>query len=107
MPSLRSPLQLSQAGTNSEGSMPEKGQPIFLDYSQAALDAAYDQAAYAPNREQLIKRRISDSELVRLYVGEPERVAGRPAAPSQGFLRIPLGETKVFGVLPIICRPRS
>src|SRR6201981_2558613 len=59
--------------------MPEKGQPIFLDYSQAALDAAYDQAAYAPNRDQLIKRRISDSELVRLYVGEPERVAYGPA----------------------------
>jgi hypothetical protein len=27
--------------------------PVFLDYDQAALDAAYDQAAYAPNREQL------------------------------------------------------
>jgi hypothetical protein len=31
--------------------MPEKGPPVFLDY---------DQAAYAPNREQLIKRRIRD-----------------------------------------------
>ena len=30
--------------------------PVFLDYDQAALDAAYDQAAYTPNREQLIKR---------------------------------------------------
>ena len=39
---------------------------MFLDYDQEALDAAYDQAAYAPNREQLIKRRISDSELARL-----------------------------------------
>ena len=29
----------------------------------------------APNREQLIKRRISDSELARLHIGEPERVA--------------------------------
>jgi hypothetical protein len=34
--------------------MPEKGPPVYLDYDQAALDAAYDQAAYAPNREQLI-----------------------------------------------------
>jgi arylformamidase len=59
--------------------MPEKGPPIFLDYDQAALDAAYDQAAYAPNREQLIKRRISDSKLARLHVGEPERVAYGPA----------------------------
>jgi arylformamidase len=67
------------SGTNNEGSMPEKGPPVYLDYDQAALDAAYDQAAYAPNREQLIKRRISDSELVRLHVGEPERVAYGPA----------------------------
>jgi len=59
--------------------MPEKGPPVFLDYDQAALDAAYDQAAYAPNREQLIKRRISDSKLARLRVGEPERVAYGPA----------------------------
>jgi hypothetical protein len=46
--------------------MPEKVPPVYLDYDQAALDAAYNQAAYAPNREQLIKRRISDSELARL-----------------------------------------
>jgi arylformamidase len=55
--------------------MPKKGPLVFLDYDQASLDAAYDQAAYAPNREQLIKRRISDSELTRLRIGEPERVA--------------------------------
>lgn len=55
--------------------MPEKGPKVFLDYDQAALDAAYDQAAYAPNREQLIKRRIRDSELVRQRIGEPERIA--------------------------------
>jgi arylformamidase len=55
--------------------MPEKGSPVFLDYDQAALDAAYDQAAFAPNRAQLIKRRIRDSELTRLRIGEPERIA--------------------------------
>jgi arylformamidase len=55
--------------------MPEKGPLIFLNYDQAALDAAYDQAAYAPNLEQLIKRRIRDSELARRRIGEPERVA--------------------------------
>jgi arylformamidase len=59
--------------------MPAKGPPIFLDYDQAALDAAYDQAAYAPNREQLIKRRIHDSELARIRIGEPERRAYGPA----------------------------
>ena len=45
--------------------MPERGPAVFLDYDQAALDAAYDQAAYAPNRAQLIERRIRDSELAR------------------------------------------
>jgi arylformamidase len=58
--------------------MPEKGPRVFLDYDQAALDAAYDQAAYAPNREQLIKRRISDGKLVHLRIGEAERVAYGP-----------------------------
>src|SRR5689334_24442119 len=55
--------------------MPDKGPRVFLDYDQSALDAAYDQAAYARNREQLIKRRIRDSELTRLRIGEPERIA--------------------------------
>jgi len=55
--------------------MPEKGPPVFLDYDQAALDAAYDQAAYAPNREQLIERRIAASANVRRRIGEPERIA--------------------------------
>jgi len=55
--------------------MPEKGPPVFLDYDQVALDAAYDQAAYASNREQLIKRRINDSAIVRRRIDKPERVA--------------------------------
>lgn len=59
--------------------MPDKGPPVFLDYDQAALDAAYDQAVYAPNREQLIRRRIRDSQATRLRIGEPERVAYGPA----------------------------
>ena len=59
--------------------MPEKGPPVYLDYDQAALGAAYDQAAYAQNREQLIKRRIRDSELARLGIGEPERLVYGPA----------------------------
>jgi arylformamidase len=59
--------------------MPKKGPPVFLGYDQAALDAASDQAAYAPNREQLVKRRIRDSELARHRVGEPERLAYGPA----------------------------
>ena len=63
------------AGPNDAGSVPKKGPPVFLDYDQAALDAAYDQAAYAPNRDQLIKRRDRDSERARQRIGEPERLA--------------------------------
>jgi arylformamidase len=55
--------------------MPEKGPSVFLDYDQTALDAAYDQAAYAQNREQLIERRIGASASVRGRIGEPERIA--------------------------------
>ena len=54
--------------------MRERGPAVFLDYEQAALDAAYDQASYAPNREQLIRRRIRDRELARRCIGEPREV---------------------------------
>jgi arylformamidase len=63
--------------TWSEGPMAES---VFLDYDQAGLDAAYNQAAYAPNREQLIARRASDSAAARARLGEPERVAYGDAA---------------------------
>jgi arylformamidase len=55
--------------------MPDKGPLVFLDYDQAALDAAYDQAAYAANREQLIRRRAADSAAARARIGAPERVS--------------------------------
>ena len=38
---------------------------IFLDYDQKALDDAYDQSVYAPNREQILARFASTSEAVR------------------------------------------
>jgi len=46
---------------------------VFLDYDQAALDAAYDQAAYAPNRDQILARFAHTSELARRRLGAPER----------------------------------
>src|SRR5438132_9844347 len=64
--------------TNNGGAMPEKGPAVFLDYDQAALDAAYDQAAYAPNREQLIQRRIRDSELARASASPSASPTDRP-----------------------------
>src|SRR5919201_4798122 len=46
---------------------------VFLDYDQEALDRAYDQSAYAPNREQLLARIAHTSELTRRRLGPPQR----------------------------------
>jgi arylformamidase len=51
------------------------GPKVFLDYDQDALDAAYDQNVYAPNREQIDKRNNANSAAVRARIGEPERIA--------------------------------
>lgn len=40
---------------------------------QAALDAAYDQNVYAPNRLQLLERYSSNSEMTRSVLGSPQR----------------------------------
>ena len=42
-----------------------KGPRVFLDYDQQELDDAYDQAAYAPNRDELVARLRQASEAVR------------------------------------------
>ncbi len=52
-----------------------QGPPVFLDYDQVELDAAYDQAVYAPTMRQLLKRWVSNSALVRQRLGAPHRFA--------------------------------
>ncbi len=52
-----------------------KGPRVWLDMDQKELDDAYDQSVYAPNRDQMSKRRASNSELVRERLGAPKRVA--------------------------------
>lgn len=52
-----------------------KGPRVWLDMDQKELDDAYDQSVYAPNRDQMNKRRASLSELVRARLGAPRRVA--------------------------------
>jgi len=59
---------------------PTKGPPVFLDYDQAALDAAYDQSAYEANIDQLRKRWASNSARTRARIGAPLRRAYGPAA---------------------------
>jgi len=55
-----------------------KGPLVFMNYDQAELDAAYDQSAYAPNLQQLVKRYGTNSELTRQRIGQPERLAYGP-----------------------------
>ena len=50
-------------------------QRVYLDYDQKTLDDAYDQAVYAPNRDQVLARRERNSELARQRLGEPQRFA--------------------------------
>jgi arylformamidase len=65
---------------------------------QQALDDAYDQLVYAPNRDQLTKRRIINSAAARKCIGDPLRFAYGPtpvegldvfrASPTQGPVAI-------------------
>src|SRR6202022_63707 len=57
-----------------------KGPLVWLDMDQQELDDAYDQIVYAPNRDQVGKRRIANSDKARAVLGVPERVAYGPTA---------------------------
>jgi arylformamidase len=58
-------------------------QPVFRDYDQKALDDAYDQAVYAPNRDQLLARRDRNSQLARERLGPPKRLPYGPGRNEQ------------------------
>ncbi len=61
-----------------------KGPIVWLNMDQQELDDAYDQAVYAPNRDQLAKRRLANSAAARVRLGEPERFAYGPT-PIEGL----------------------
>ena len=52
-----------------------KGPLVWLDMDQKALDDAYDQVVYAPNRDQVHKRNAFNSDRVRARLGAPKRIA--------------------------------
>lgn len=56
------------------------GAAVWRGLDQAALDAAYDQNVYAPNRQQLLDRYAINSERVRARIGRPRRHAYGPTA---------------------------
>jgi arylformamidase len=72
-----------------------KGPRVWRDLDQAELDAAYDQAAWAPNREQLLRRHGAQSDAVRARLGAPLRYAYGPT---------PVESLDVF-VTPIVGAP--
>jgi arylformamidase len=56
----------------------QKGPLVWMDMDQVELDAAYDQALYAPLRLQTMKRLASNSEIARSRMGQPRREAYGP-----------------------------
>ena len=56
----------------------EKGPKVWMDMDQVELDAAYDQSAYAPLINQILKRLASSSETTRARLGAPKRLAYGP-----------------------------
>ncbi|MGB6796296.1 MAG: alpha/beta hydrolase [Xanthobacteraceae bacterium] len=61
-----------------------KGPIVWLDMDQQELDDAYDQIVYAPNRDQVAKRRHANSAAARTRIGEPLRLAYGPT-PIEGL----------------------
>ena len=66
------------------------GPRVWLDMDQTELDAAYDQSAYAPNREQILARNATNSDAVRARLGAPRRYAYGPT-PIEGLDVYPTG----------------
>jgi|SRR5579884_1615053 len=62
----------------------QKGPLVWLDMDQQELDDAYDQAVYAPNRDQLAKRRLANSAAALKRLGPPLRLAYGPT-PIEGL----------------------
>ena len=54
-------------------SLPSTDQPVWLGMNQAALDAAYDQGAYAANMHEVLAGFTALSEQVRADLGPPVR----------------------------------
>ena len=80
-----------------------KGPIVWLDMDQQALDDAYDQLVYAPNRDQLTKRRIANSAAARKRIGDPLRFAYGPT-PIEGldvYRAAPAAGAKVDDKTPV------
>ena len=80
-----------------------KGPIVWLNMDQQALDDAYDQLVYAPNRDQLAKRRIANSAAARARIGDPLRFPYGPT-PIEGldvYRAAPSGRAKAVDKTPV------
>lgn len=71
---------LSLVGHASAQTPAPKAAPVWMDFDQAALDRAYDQAAYLPNIEVFIKRCEWNTAAVRRRIGAPRQLAYGPSS---------------------------
>src|SRR5271165_2557257 len=60
----------------------QKGRPVFLDYDQAELDAAYENSVYEPNIGQIVRRLASQSDAVDCPTSPTWRPRNRSAIPT-------------------------
>ena len=73
---------IALAGTDAAAGL-QPGPRVYLNYTQAELDAAYDQTAYMPHIQQLRDRWHSNSARTRARIGPPLRRAYGPSAIEQ------------------------
>ena len=66
---------MAENATTAQTAQHLRGPLVWLDMDQKELDDAYDQSKYAPNQEQLGRRRACLSELARQRLGQPKRFA--------------------------------
>jgi arylformamidase len=74
-----------------------KGPIVWLDMDQQQLDDAYDQLVYAPNRDQLARRRVANSAAARVRLGEPLRFAYGPTPIEALDIYRPLADSSAVG----------
>jgi arylformamidase len=53
---------------------------VFRDYTQAQLDAQYEQRSFVPHADAIIQRYTAASDAVRARLGEPETLSYGPSA---------------------------
>jgi arylformamidase len=74
-----------------------RGPLVWRDMDQKALDDAYDQLVYAPNRDIVLGRVAAASERTRAALGAPQRVAYGPSEHE----RLDIFRANVHGPAPV------